>query len=338
MRRIVVHGPGGYDRLLVENHPDPEPAAGEVRLRVKAVGINYADCVVRMGLYASAKKYVGWPITPGFEVAGDIDALGPGVTGFSTGDAVLGVTRFGGYATSVCIPAHQVFAIPPSWSMEEAAAFPSVHLTAWYALHRLAHVADGERILVHSAGGGVGSALVRLGVIAGCHVIGVVGSSHKIEHVESCGAHAVIDASREDIFERAGPVDVVLDANGAKTLRRSYAALRPAGRLVVYGFHSMLPRRGGVPSWARLAFDWLRMPRFNPLDMTGDNRSVMAFNLSYLFDETRFLQDGMTSLLDHVRAGRLPPPRVQVFPFDDVAKAHAALESGATIGKLVLKP
>src|SRR5690606_30795686 len=122
---------------------------------VQAAGVNYADCVVRMGLYESAKKYVGWPITPGFEFAGRVDALGEGTPGLAPGDEVFGVTRFGGYASSVVVPRHQVFRRPAVCSPDEAAAFPSVHLTAWYALFELAHPRPGSTLLVHSAAGGV---------------------------------------------------------------------------------------------------------------------------------------------------------------------------------------
>jgi len=306
------------------------------------MGVNYADCVVRMGLYASAKKYVGWPITPGFEVAGTVRSTGAEVRGVTTGDRVLAITRFGGYATALCVPAHQVFPIPPSWTPEQAAAFPSVHMTAFHALHQLTQVKAGQVVLVHSAAGGVGSALLRLCALANCTSIAVVGGAHKVAHARACGANHVIDTSSENLWERVRTlaphgVDVVLDANGVRTLRDSYAALASCGKLIVYGFHSMLPRRGGRPNPLRLAWDWLRTPRFNPLTLTGDNKSVLAFNLSYLFERTDLLQEGMTTLLAHAVAGRLPPPEVQIFPFDDVAKAHALLESGTTVGKLVLK-
>jgi NADPH:quinone reductase-like Zn-dependent oxidoreductase len=132
--------------------------------------------------------------------------------------------------------------------------------------------------------------------------------------------------------------DVILDANGVATLADSYAHLRSPGKLVVYGFHSMLPRTGGRPRWSRLALDWLRTPRFSPLRLTGDNRSVLAFNLSYLFDEREVIAEAMQRLLGWVADGRLVAPPVQEFPLAGVADAHRALESGRTVGKLVLRP
>jgi synaptic vesicle membrane protein VAT-1 len=342
VRKVVIHRAGGYERLALETHADVAPGPGEVAIAVEAIGVNYADCVVRMGLYASAKKYVGWPITPGFEVAGTVAAVGDGVD-WKVGARVIGVTRFGGYATRVVVPAHQVFALPTRFSMDDGAGFPAVFLTAYYALFELAHPRAGQRLLVHSAAGGVGGALIQLGKIAGCTVVGVVGATHKVEVARRLGADAVIDKSREELWaaaERHAPdgYDVVLDANGVSTLRASYDHLRSPGKLVIYGFHSMLPRQGGRPSYPKLAADWLRTPRFNPLALTNENRSVMAFNMSYLFEERSVLSESMTRLLGWIDDGKITAPPVQRFALDQVADAHRAIESGQTVGKLILVP
>ncbi len=333
MKKIVIPRAGGYERLEIQEHPDPVARAGEVRVTTEAIGINYADCIVRMGLYASAKKYVGWPITPGFEFAGTTDA----------GARVFGVTRFGAYATHVVVPEHQVFPIPPAFSMTEAAAFPSVFLTAYFALFELCRLRPSMRVLVHSAAGGVGSALVQLAKNEGCTVVGVVGAPHKVDEVRRLGANEVIDKSTTDLWPAAERLakegyHVILDANGVSTLRESYRHLASPGRLVIYGFHSMMSKTRGRPNYAKLAVDWARTPRFDPLTLTNDNKSVMAFNLSYLFDERSVLEEGMSRLLELVARGEILPPRVTVFPFDRVADAHRAIESGKTMGKLVLVP
>lgn len=348
MRRVLIRRAGGYERLEVVEEPDPAPGPGEVAIDVAAAGVNYADCVVRMGLYASAKKYVGWPITPGFEVAGTVTALGAGASGgrdaaphLAPGARVLAVTRFGGYASRVVVPAHQVFPPPERFSLAEAAGFPAVFLTAWYALLELGRPRPGARVLVHSAAGGVGGALLQLARIAGCRAVGVVGGPHKVEAAWRAGAEAVIDKSREDLWaaaERLAPegFDVVLDANGPETLRQSYRHLAPTGRLVIYGFHSMLPRAGGRPSWLKLALGWLRTPRFDPLRMTNENRSVLAFNLSYLFERSDLLRDAMDDLLRKAGDGAIAAPPVTEYPLARVVDAHRAIESGTTVGKLVL--
>jgi NADPH:quinone reductase-like Zn-dependent oxidoreductase len=343
MKKIVVHKAGGYDRLELESHPDPVPGRGEVLVTTEAIGVNYADCIVRMGLYASAKKYVGWPITPGFEVSGTVTAVGGGVDGGMVGRRVFGITRFGGYATHVVVPAHQVYPVPERFTMNEAAGFPAVFMTAYYALCELAHPRPGSRMLVHSAAGGVGGALLQLGAILGCETVGVVGAPHKKEVARRLGARHVVDKSSEDLWptiDRLAPggFDVVLDANGVATLAKSYAHVRSTGKLVVYGFHSMLPRRGGRPDYLKLARDYLRTPRFNPLAMTKDNKNVLAFNLSYLFEEQDILREGITRLLGWIDAGRITPPPTTTFAFDRVADAHRAIESGTTVGKLILVP
>ena len=349
MKKIVIHKPGSYDRLCMENHPDPQPGRGEVLIDVKAVGINFADCITRMGLYASAKKLVGYPITPGFEVSGVVAATGPGLATdpdageFSVGDAVIGVTLFNGYSSMLTLPAAQVFKMPESMNFEQAAAFSAVHLTAWWALHRLAHPQDGECMLVHSAAGGVGSALCQLGRLANLHVTGIVGNENKIEVAQRAGANQVYARARGDVWQQMGSqngshrkFDIVMDASGVATLKNSYAHLAPCGRLIVYGFHSMLPKHGGKPNWLKLISGYLRTPRFNPLKMTMENRSVLAFNLSFLLARFTELSVGMHALLRLIDSGALQAPKVTTYAFEDVAKAHADIESGATTGKLVL--
>ncbi len=343
VRAIIVHRPGRYDRLQLEEVPDPVAERGQVVIRVDACGVNYADCLVRMGLYASARRYVGWPITPGFEVAGEVIAVGEGVREVALGARVFAVTRFGGYATQVVVPESQVFPIPKALNLTEAAAFPAVHLSAWFALCELIRMRSGMRVLVHSAAGGVGGALVQLARLQGGRVVGVVGGPHKVAAVHALGAEAVIDKSLEPLWaaaERFAPdgFDIVCDANGVATLRESYRHLAPAGRLVVYGFHSMLSTHGGRTPWLKLILGWLRTPRFSPLALTTENRSVLAFNLSYLFDRISLFREAMTWLCARLEDGSLRPPKVTTYPLERVADAHRALESGTTVGKLVLTP
>lgn len=340
--RVVIHRPGGYDQLRLERGPRPTARAGERLIRSAAIGVNYADCVVRMGLYASARKYVGWPITPGFELVG-FELGAPPEQG-----ARLALTRFNAYATHVAVDERLLFPLPRGYTLEEAAGFPTTALTAWYALRRLCAVEPGMRVLVHSAAGGVGLRLLQICQILGAEAVGLVGSAHKTASVEACGAEVIVKGETPwwRAARRLTPrgYDIVLDATGAETLRHSYDSLAPMGRLVIYGFHSMLPKSeqgAGRPfaprAVARLIRTYLETPRFNPLSLTGDNKSVLGFNLSYLFDEIPLAQRGMTELLAWASLGKLPPLPTEVFPFRDVARAHAHLESGQTTGKLVLR-
>jgi synaptic vesicle membrane protein VAT-1 len=342
MQRIVIDRPGSYERLRLVEQPEPEPAAGEVVVRTEAIGVNYADSIIRMGLYASAKRLHGYPITPGLEFAGRIVALGDGVRRWQIGDAVIGLTLFGGYASHIAIDADSLFELPPTLDMAQGATLPTVFLTAWFMVHQQMHVRRGDTWLVHSAAGGVGSALVQLGRLAGCRVVGVVGSAHKVEVCRANGADHVIDKSASDLWreaERFAPegYQAIFDANGVATLARSYAHLAPTGVLAIYGFHTMLPRNGRL-NWLRLAWHWLRTPRFSPLRMTQENRSVIAANLSFLQSQAPRLREGMQWLLERFAEGRLRPLPVETFPLANAADAQRRIESGASVGKLALLP
>ncbi|MBL8678692.1 MAG: zinc-binding dehydrogenase [Myxococcales bacterium] len=342
MRAVVIHRAGDYRALSIETVPDPECGPDDVVVETRYAGVNYADCIVRMGLYSSAREYVGWPITPGFEVFGTIAKVGSRVTDLRVGHEVVAVTRFGGYATKVRVPRTQVFERVPGFDEASSAGFPAVFLTAHYALATLANARRGEAILVHSCAGGVGVALAQLGRAMGCTVVGVVGAKAKVDTALEAGAHHVIVRDGRSWAKRARELSrdgyrVVLDANGADTLRDSYELLAAPGRLVVYGFASMLPRGGaGRPNWLSLAWKYLRTPRFDPLELTTKNRSVLALNLSYLFEHESLLEESMTALFARAREGKLRPPPVTTFAFDRVADAHRAIESGTTVGKLVL--
>ncbi len=343
MQKIVIDSAGSYDRLQLREMDIPEPTADEVLVEVRATGVNYADVIVRMGLYKSAKEFVGWPITPGFEVAGVVTKVGANVKDLAVGDEVVALTLFDGYASHVVAQRQYIYRKPESQTFAEAASMPAVFMTAWFALFELAHPRPGAKMLVHSAAGGVGGSLVQLAKIAGCEVVGVVGGSHKVEAAKAFGCDVVIDKSTQDLWaeaERFAPegYDVICDANGVATLQDSYKHLRRAGKLVVYGFHTMMPKAGGKPNWLKLASGWLRTPRFNPLDLTSDSKSVMAFNLSFLFDRTDLLELFIADLDRWVSSGQVVAPPVTEYALADVAKAHADIESGKTIGKLVLIP
>ena len=342
-RKVVVPKAGSYDRLTIVEVPAPTPGPGEVAVAVRAIGVNYADVIVRMGLYASAKEFVGWPITPGFEVAGVVSALGAGVSDLAVGDEVIAVSLFGGYTTQLVTQRRYVFPKPASVSFEAAAGVPAVMLTAWYAIHELAHPRPGAICLVHSAAGGVGGSLVQLLELAGCRVVGVVGQSHKVQAAKDLGCDVVIDKSTQDLWreaERHAPdgYDVAFDANGVATLKDSYGHLRKAGKLVVYGFHTMMPKTGGRPNWLKLGVGFVRTPRFSPLEMTQSSRSVLAFNLSYLFDRLDILAPAMEDIGRWLASGEIQAPPVTTYPLADVARAHRDIESGQTVGKLVLVP
>lgn len=341
MKKVVIEKSGSYDKLKIKEYPDPKPNKGEILIETRACGVNFADCLIRMGLYRSAKEFVGWPITPGFEVSGIVADIGEGVTKFSKGQKVIAITLFGGYTSHLIVPEDNVFLLPPQLNFSQGAAIPTIFLTAYYALFELVHPRKNNIVLIHSAAGGVGSALIQLCKLAGCRVIAVVGASHKIDYAKRLGADHVIDKTKEDLWHEAKKLtpqgyDVILDANGAETLRQSYQHLNFGGKLVIYGFHTMFSKGRGKPNWFKLIWDYCRTPRFNPLYMTNENRSVLAFNLSYLTQDRELFQKDFNIILNWFQEGKLIPPLVHAYSLDNVAQAQRDLEGGQTIGKLIL--
>lgn len=342
MKKIVIHSPGGHSHLKLEIHPDLAPREDEVVVSTHAIGVNYADVCVRWGVYESAKRFVGWPITPGFEYSGVVKSIGPKVKSLKPGDHVFGISFFNAYASEVRVSEKHLFPIPEGFGFSESAAFPAVYMTAYHALFQLVRLPPGARVLIHSAGGGVGSALVRLCGIAGFESTGVVGSTHKVQYVRDLGANHVIDKSKEDWDLRARDLvaegfDAVLDANGTSTLKKSYELLRPTGKLISYGSHSILPMSAnGRMNYLKAAWGMIRMPRFSPVRLFTDNKSVIGFNLSFLFDRDDLIEEGMGTLIRWIKEGKIPPPQVTEFLMEEAGKAHRFLESGQSTGKIVL--
>ena len=202
MKKVVIHKAGDYKQLKIEECQSLSASGNEIIVDVKATGINYADIIIRWGLYESAKQLVGWPITPGFEFSGTVKSVGPEVKKYKVGDKVFGVSLFNGYASEVKVPENQIYPLPGKMTYEEAAGFPAVMMTAYHALFQNVVVRPGMIALIHSAAGGVGSSLVQLCKIYGITSIGVVGSSHKVQSVKDLGCDFVIDKSKEDLWKK----------------------------------------------------------------------------------------------------------------------------------------
>jgi NADPH:quinone reductase-like Zn-dependent oxidoreductase len=337
-KRIVVQKPGGYDAFRFDETPIPAPGPSEVQVSVRACGINFADISVRLGLYGAAKGL--YPLCPGLEFGGIVRQLGQSVRNFRPGDRVFGASRFGCYTSAINCPPEYLWPLPDAWEFSRGAAFPVAYLTAFYALHHVGHLRASDTVLVHSAAGGVGTALVHLLSRNGNRSAGVVGSSEKVQAAKQAGATFVIDKSTSDLWpvaEELSPegYDLILDANGASTLKASYEHLKPGGRLLVYGFASMFSH-SGRKNYAKLLWDFLRTPRFSPFDLTRANKTIGGFNLIYLFDRVALFRHIMDTLLLWASESPFPPMPITPFPFEEVAAAHRAMESGKTTGKLAL--
>lgn len=341
MRKITIASAGGYDKLKIIECPDLVPQADQVLIQVHAIGVNFADVCVRLGVYESAKKYVGWPITPGFEVSGRVAQVGPAVKNFRLGQEVVGFTRFDGYATQVCVTEKQVIPLPKGFSLTEGAGFPAVFFTAYHAVYQHIVLQPKARVLIHSAAGGVGTALVQVCKAAGFYTVGVIGSSHKRSYLESFGPDVIIDKSTQNLWsqaKRAAPegYHAVFDANGFKTLKESYKHLRPMGKLIVYGSHDLLPKTGGKLKLVQAGVGLLKTPKFAPLEMINANKGVIGFNVSFLFDEAEMIEDCLRGTQKMIEAGQIRPVPVTPIPFEKVGEAHKLIESGNSVGKIVL--
>jgi NADPH:quinone reductase-like Zn-dependent oxidoreductase len=337
-KRIIVDKPGGYGVFRYDETPIDDPGPGEVQVEVEACGINFADVSVRLGLYRAAKGL--YPLCLGLEFAGVVKSTGPRVEGFKPGDRVFGACRFGGYATAINSPAEHLWPLPEAWNFERGATFPVAYLTAYYALHHVGHLKESDRVMVHSAAGGVGIALLHLLKVNGNMSVGVVGNANKVGKAQQAGASFVLDKGTQDLWKKAEELspegyDLILDANGASTLKGSYGHLRPAGRLLIYGFASMFSH-SGRKNYLKLIWYYLKTPRFNPFDMTGANKTISGFNLIYLFDKVHLFRNIMKTLIRWDTEGLIPSMPITPFPFEDVVSAHQAIESGRSVGKLVL--
>jgi synaptic vesicle membrane protein VAT-1 len=339
MRAVWITRHGGPDVLDVRETPDPEPGPGEVRVRVRASGLNFAEVTARMGLYPDAPKP---PCVVGYEVAGVVDTVGQGVEGPAPGTRVLALSRFGGHAEVVCVPAAQAFPMPDGMTFEEGAALPVNYLTAYHMLFRVGGLRAGERVLVHMAAGGVGLAVLQLcRTVPGVVTFGTA-SAPKHDALRAEGCTHPIDYRSSDYVREIGAltggegVDLVLDALGGRDWRRGYRLLRPTGRLVAYGFANIAG--GERRSLLRVARQVLGVPFFTPLGLMDGNRSVAGVNMGHLWDHQEILAEEMRDLLRLYEQGAVTPRIDGAYPFAEAAAAHRRMQSRQNVGKVLLVP
>jgi len=339
MRAIWITKPGGPGALELRETADPEPAPGQVRIRVRAAGLCFADVMAAQGLYPDAPKP---PCVVGYEAAGVVDALGEGAEGHTVGRRVLALTHFGGHADVVCVPAEQVFEIPDSKSFEEAAAIPLNYLTAYHLLFRVANVRPGERVLVHMAAGGVGMAVLQLcRTVEGLVVFGTASAAkHEVLRAEGC-AHPIDYRAlgyAAEIRRLTGGegVDVVLDPLGGKDWRKGLKLLRPCGRLVAYGFPNLTS--GQRRNLAHIASAALGIPVLTPLRLMAHNHTVSGVNLGHLWGEIAVLREELRAVLALWDAGSIKPHIDATYPFAEAAAAQRRILQRRNVGKILLTP
>jgi synaptic vesicle membrane protein VAT-1 len=337
MRQIWITKAGPPEVLQVREAPDPDAGPGEVRIRVKAAGINFADLMARVGLYPDAPKI---PCVVGYEASGVIDQIGAGVTAFAVGDRVFGMPRFGGYTDTLVISAAQTYKVPETMSFEEAAAFPVVYLTAYNMMIFTGALRPGSSVLIHSAAGGVGLAAIELAKTRGCVIFGTASPS-KHGFLREQGCQHPIDsggdyvAAVRAVTGDAG-VDLILDPVGGKSWGEGYDLLGPCGRLVAFGLSAA--SSGKKRSLIHAVMQVLKVRKFNPMKLMDDNKTVGGTNMGHLFSRLDLLRPQFEALLELHATGKIHPRVDRSFPFAAAAAAHHYIHDRKAIGKIVLVP
>jgi NADPH:quinone reductase-like Zn-dependent oxidoreductase len=334
MRAVVITKHGDPSVLQVQQRPDPPPPGpNQLRVAVRAAGVNFADHMARVGLYPDAPKV---PSVVGYEVAGTVEAVGDGVDPDRVGQRVLAGTRFGGYAEVVNVAANDSVALPDALSFEQGAAVPVNYATAWAALLGYGSLRAGERVLIHAAAGGVGIAAIQFAKAAGAVIHGTA-SPGKHQKLAELGVDRAIDYRRDGWWKDLDPYDLVLDALGGTSLRRSYNLLRPGGRLVGYGISNL--QQGEKRSLRTAAPQALAMLRgFNLMDQLSESKTVIGLNMLRLWDDRGTLEPWITPLRTALNDGTISPIVHAAVPFAEAPEAHRILAARENIGKVVLVP
>jgi synaptic vesicle membrane protein VAT-1 len=343
MRVVVLTGHGGPEVLQVEERPDPPLGAGEVRIAVKAAGVNFADTAARVGVYPDAPKP---PCVLGYEVAGVVESVGDGVESASVGDRVVAGVRFGGYSERVVVPAAQVLPLAERFSFEQGAAIPVNYVTAFCGLVVMGGVKEGERVLIHAAGGGVGTAAIQIARRRGAEIFGTA-SPAKHAAITELGVAHPIDYRTQDFEAEINRItggegiDLAFDALGPSSFRKDYRLLRPGGRLIMYGVAELQEGTSrSVPAIARslARMPFATLPWWKSLSILNENKGVFGLNMLHWWDREGDVSRITGPLVEELQAGELEPVVAESFPFDRAGDAHRYIAERRNIGKVVLVP
>ena len=334
-KSIFITKNGGPEVLQFKESPHVELGPHDVRIEVRASGINFADLMMRMGLYPEAPKT---PFIPGYEVAGMVTEIGVNVSRVKKGDRVFAGCKFGGYTTELVVTEANVYGTPGKLSDAEAAGIPVNFMTAWIALHEMGRVRKGDRVLVQSAAGGVGTAAIQIAARAGAHVVGTIGSPQKAQTVKDLGAKEVIlnseweNGSDSDL----GDYDIILDPIGGASLKRSFRRLGTAGRIVCYGMSTAVGKKKSLP---RLASMLLNTPLYTPFQLMMANSGIYGLNLLKYFEPKNApkLLKTMDELLKGFEREEYRVIVGKKFPLEKAGDAQEYLQSRANIGKAILE-
>lgn len=338
MRAWIVTKYGGPESLSLVDHPEPRPGPGMLLVRVRAIGLNFADLFGRMGVYPMTPSV---PFIPGLEFTGEILEAADGVTTLRPGMRVMGYSRHGSHAELVAVHARNVVPVPDAMSDEEAAAFTVTAMTAYHGMVTLAHVRKGERVLVHAAAGGVGLAMLQLGRHLGAELFGTAGTDVKCRVAAEHGAHHTINYRADDFATEirritgGGGVDVVQDSVGGRVFRKGWSLLNSMGRYVLYGVADVTGPGGLNRIRAGLALG--RMALLAPSSLVQANRSIAGFNLGTIVGKEGLLLEEASAIAGLYRQGVLRPVVGRTFPFAEMVEAHRFLQERRSVGKVVVR-
>ena len=338
MRQIVTTSNGGIEVMKVEQKPDPVPAAGEVLIRVRAAGLNFADILARQGLYPDAPPK---PCVMGYEVSGIVEQLGEEVNSDFAGKSVVAMTCFGGQSELVTVKATQIFEKPDALTFEQAAAIPVNYLTAYALLVVMGSLHTGESVLIHNAGGGVGLAALDIAKKVGAVTYGTASPS-KHKFLTERGLDHAIDYRGKDWqpvlqqLTNGKGVDLVIDPIGGGHWKKSYASLRHTGRLGMFGVSTASAT--GLGGKLKMLKAVIQTPWFHPFGMLNKNRGAFGLNLGHMWHEPEKVAVWMRDILRGIDEGWVQPYVDRTFSFEEIGQAHSYLEERKNIGKVILVP
>ena len=336
MKQVVISKYGPPEVLKVRDVEKPIPQSGEILINNHFSGVNFSEVMARMKLYPGAPKP---PCTIGGECSGIIEAIGENVNGFSVGQRVMAFSRFQSYASHVCTSAGMVMPLPDEFSLEQGAAFPVVYITAYQMLFDLGNLRSGDIVLIHGAGGGVGTAAIQIAKSLDVKIIGTA-SKWKHPRLNEMGVDCCIDYKHEDVvkkvksFTKKKGVDVIIDPVGAKNWKMSYECLGIMGKLIIFGDQDLVSGFKLNPFTAMKEL-W-SMPTYKPMSLMSSNKSIMGYHLGRMQGAEEKITRSVISLNALAKNGHISPIIHKVFPYMDSAGAHRCMQERKNFGKILI--
>ena len=337
MKAAFVMKYGGPDVLEIREAPIPKPQPDQILVKVRAIGLNFADIFGRFGVYPGTPKP---PFIPGLEFSGDVVAVGEQVRLFTGRERVMGYSKLGSHAEYVALNENYVTVFPPFMTYEEAAAFLVTNVSAYHGIVRLANIRKGEKLLVHAAAGGVGLATVQLAKQLGAEIFATAGTDEKVALVKAHGAHHVINYTTSDFAAEVRRIsngygaDVVMDSVGGDVFKKSWQLLAQMGRYVLFGISAVAGK--GALNRLRVASAFSSMRPIFPPNLLSANKGIFGFNLGTLTGRELYFKEAVSEILHWYAIGALKPLIGKMFPFEQIVEAHRFLQTRQSVGKVVV--